>query len=599
VRGPWPVLAVSATVGFAVGALVRPTWTDNVESAQVLAGVVQYPSPTPMYHYHTSAYSLTIQAAAVLLRLGVPEWPLSLVSSGLQGALSFGALSLFALAVSRSAALALVMPVLVLRLRECCEGELSYIKLLHGHMYPNVYPNDGGIYGVVGLFSVMAVLALLGLRRIKAAAFLLGLLPGLHLGLALPCFLGVGVAGWYLGHERRRFWREGRLAAAIGLAISVAGAAVQVAFFWTASDAAPAARVREVMENFLRSWEDHNFLLPEGARLAFFESEIYTFILGVAMLTVWPLLTSRPARAMVAGLLAITAAAAAYTVLLNWRADLVPLPVRNLLIMRWLNLSTLAFAVIGLGLLTRLAFRRRNTVAALALAAVLALFLSGVTRSLTAASGPGVGEDETVDWHGLAFPLTLVLGTLLAGGLESARWAPRHPHGVSAALAALSLVVAGAYLVSRHFSLIDGGRLRGLDDDTDVLDAARGRPGFLLPCEGLWAIGRVQTRTRRPLLLDPTQLNMLTKVPGSAPRMAEILERVYGIDIVHGAPGDTAGVWSGRSPEEWQAIAGDLGVTDVLVWSGLELPLPEIHRGPQLSLYTIPSPRQDTREVIP
>jgi hypothetical protein len=81
---PWTagwVLALSAVAGFLVGAVARPTWTDNVESAQVLAGVVVYPQRTPMYDYHTSVYSLTIQAAAVLLRLGVPEWTISVLSS--------------------------------------------------------------------------------------------------------------------------------------------------------------------------------------------------------------------------------------------------------------------------------------------------------------------------------------------------------------------------------------------------------------------------------------------------------------------------------------------------------------------------------------
>src|SRR5688572_26096500 len=119
-RAVWTVLVVSAAAGFVVGAFARPTWTDNVESAQVLAGVVAYPQRTPMYDYHTSVYSLTIQAAAIALRLGVPEWPLCVVSSGLQGALSFSALALLGLAVSGRPALALLMPLFFLRMREWC-----------------------------------------------------------------------------------------------------------------------------------------------------------------------------------------------------------------------------------------------------------------------------------------------------------------------------------------------------------------------------------------------------------------------------------------------------------------------------------------------
>ena len=581
------VFAVAAVAGFLVGAFVRPTWTDNVESAQVLAGVVSYPQRTPMYDYHTSVYSLTIQAAALLLRLGVPEWPLSVAFSGLQAALSFGALALLGLAVSGRAGLALLMPLLFLRMRDWCEGETTYIRVLHGHMYPNVYPNDMGIYGVVGLFSVLLIFALFAAGKVKPGALLLGLLPGLHPGLALPCFLGVGAALLFLGAERVAWLRAGWRPGLVGLAVSVVGALVQMLFFWDSSPGAPPAQVKAVMEAFLRSWEDHNFLLREGERLPFFETEVYLAALGLAALTWGRSYLPRATRAALAGLMVVAAVAVAYTFFLNWRPELVPWPIRNLLIMRWLNLSSLAFPVLGLGLLGRLALERRNTIAALVLVVLGGLVVFGFTRSLTAASGGGAEEGASYDLRGLAFPVGMVAAVCLLLPLDRARWTPRHPPRVSVALSALALAVGGAFFVLGPLSRVSPARVRGVDVHTEVLNAARGRPGFLLVATDLWNMGRPQTRTRRAVLLDPTQLNMITKIPKSGPRMADILLRVYGIDVFQ-PPGDSGGLWADLDLERWRQIRHEFGVTDVLAYSGQGVRLPVVFAGPRLTLHAIP-----------
>jgi hypothetical protein len=583
------VLALSAAVGFLVGAVVRPSWTDNVESAQVLAGVVVYPQRTPMYDYHTSVYSLTIQAAAVLLRLGVPEWPLSVLFSGLQAGLSFAAVALFAFAVSGSAPVALVMPLLVLRLREWSAAEQTYLQILHGHMYPNSYPNDMAIYGLVGMFCMLLVFALLAAGRVKPAAFLLGLMPGLHPALALPCFLGAAAAFLFAGRERRIWWRSGWRAGAAGLAVSVVGALIQIVFFWDAGEAAPPERVQAVAEAFLRSWEDHNFLLPAGARLAFFESEIYTAALGFAALTWGRSYLPRATRAVIAGLLVVCATAVVYTLVFNWRPELVPWRVQSLFIMRWLNLSSLVFPMFGLGLLGRLAFERRNPAAAAAFLMLTGLVATGFTRSLTAASLPSAEQAGPFDHSGLAFPVGLVLAVCVLLPLDRARWMPRHAPRFAAALAAAMLAVGGAYLLLGSSNRIRPEGVRGVDVHTPVLEAAKGRPGLLLVARELWDAGRIQTRTRRPLLIDPTQLNMLTKIPASGPRMADILLRVYGIELVmEGRRFFRFRDWNNLELEDWRQIRREFGVTDLLVQSSENLKLPVVFQGEHLTLYTIP-----------
>ena len=580
------VLALSAAAGFLVGAFVQPSWTDNVESAQVLAGVVVYPQRTPMYDYHTSVYSLTIQTAALLLRLGVPEWPLSVLFSGLQGALGFAAVALFTFAVSGRASVALVLPLLLLRLHGWTAAETTYLGVLHGHRYPNHFPNDMAIYGMIGLFSVLLIFALLAVGRVKLGAFLLGLMPGLHPGLALPCFLGVAAAFVFAGGEQKASWRSGWRAFAEGLAVSAAGALIQVLFFWDAGESVSPERVPELMRAFLRWWDDHNVPVRAGERLAFFESEIYTAALGLVALTWGRSYLSRATRAVIAGLLVVCAVSVVYSLLFSWRPDFVPWQVQSLLVMRWLNLSSLAFPMLGLGLLGRLALERRNSTAAGILLLLIGLVLAGLTRSLTAASVPWVDQEGTFDQHGFAFPVGLVLAVGALLPLDRRRM-PRHGPRFAAVLGAAMLAVGGAYLFFGPLSRIRPERLSGGDDCTPVLEAAKGRPGLLLVARELWEVGRPQTRTRRPLLIDPTQLNMLEKVPGAAPRIADIWWRVYGIDLVQTGKRRFP-VWTKLDLEGWRQIRREFGVTDVLAHSSEDLQLPVVFENDRLRLYAIP-----------
>ena len=59
--GPIGVLIVSGVLGFAVGAIKFPTWQVAVESAQVVAGIVQYPAGNPFYIYHVKLWTILTQ----------------------------------------------------------------------------------------------------------------------------------------------------------------------------------------------------------------------------------------------------------------------------------------------------------------------------------------------------------------------------------------------------------------------------------------------------------------------------------------------------------------------------------------------------------
>jgi hypothetical protein len=593
-RQTWTVLAASAAIGFCMGAFVYPMWTDNVESAQVLAGLVEYPKGEglPMRAYHLSVYTVLIQAAALLLRLGASEWALSVFFSGLQGALACSALALFTLAVSRSATTALLLPVLLLRMRVTLpDWPGHYLSVYQGHRYPNIFPNHAGIYGIVGLFWILLVFSLFGLRKTKTASVLLGLLPAVHPALALAGFVGALSIAILLRKEVAP-WRSTVLRyGAIGFGAFAATAAGQIALASDLATDVPAADVERVATAFVRLWDDHSSLLERHEWIGFFESEYYTLVLGILLLTSLRRLLPEPARIIVVGLLGIVSVAIASTIAIELEPDLFTWHLRALMIRRWLNLSSFAFVVLSIGILGQLAFVRREVPATWALAAAATAVFSGYSLSITAAASFALSEDAPISWaRALLLPVLLVGGAIVLGSLSEKGWTFRYPPKLAPALRGLAAASMSVSLYVHQLSHIDEGRLRGADVYADVLEAARDRPGLLMMGDDLWWAGRVQLRTRRPVLLDLTQLNMLLKVPQSGPRMEQILKRAYGIELEAGLPGALDQELPGYDLARWQELARELRVTDVLVRSNLPLRLPRVAANERVALYTIPLP---------
>jgi hypothetical protein len=593
-RRTWAVLAVSSALGFTAGAFVYPMWTDNVESAQVLAGLVSYPpgQGLPMREYHLSVYTLLIQCAALLLRLGLSEWALSVLFSGLQGALACSALSLFALAVSRSATTALLVPILLLRMRQAFpDWPGNYLSIFHGHRYPNLFPNHAGIYGIVGLFWILLVFSLFSLRKTRTASVLLGLMPAVHPALALVAAVGaLGVA--VVLRKEVAPWRSTVLrCGAIGLAIFAVTACGQIALRWDPATDVPASEIDRVANAFVRLWDDHSGDLEGREWIGFFESEYYTLALGLLLLTGLRRILAEPARIVVVALLSIVVVAVLFTLVVERFPDLFTWPLRALMIRRWLNLSSFGFFVLAVGILGQLAFVRREAPALVALAAASALVLGGYSPSITGAASLALFEDAPLPWiRALLLPWLLVASAIGLGLLSEKGRVVHYPARLAPAFrGALGLAMA-ASVVFQQLGRIDHDRVRGIDAHSEVLRAAEGRPGLLAMGDDLWWVGRIQLRTRRPVLLDLTQLNMLLKVPGSGPRMERILKSVYDLDLEAGPRFPMDAALGGYDVPRWQELAREHGITDVLVRSSLPLALPRVAEGGPLTLYTIPAP---------
>ena len=108
----------------------------------------------------------------------------------------------------------------------------------------------------------------------------------------------------------------------------------------------------------------------------------------------------------------------------------------------------------------------------------------------------------------------------------------------------------------------------------------------------------IQLRTRRAVLLDGGQLDLLPYTCEAGPAMELILREVYGIDFFN--PPDQAKrmaslrvdsnqtLWEKRTQLEWIRIAKKFGITEILTFSSWRLQLPVAEQNHSYTLYTIP-----------
>ncbi len=146
------MLIVSGALGFHVGAGAFADWQVAVESAQVLAGLVEYPAGNPFYIYHTKLWTILHQLLALPLASGASERTLSVVVSGLLGMVSFQALSLIAFAVSRDILIAVGAAALIFFSRVAEVGSV----------YPIWLVGTSHTYGILALSYAALVVGFIG-----------------------------------------------------------------------------------------------------------------------------------------------------------------------------------------------------------------------------------------------------------------------------------------------------------------------------------------------------------------------------------------------------------------------------------------------------
>jgi hypothetical protein len=194
---------------------------------------------------------------------------------------------------------------------------------------------------------------------------------------------------------------------------------------------------------------------------------------------------------------------------------------------------------------------------------------------------------------------------LAAGGLflTRRRWLPavekrfaapdRWRGALTAALvcAAAGVLGAGLWGQARAYQ----ARLNDWTNDPVFAAISQGR-GLTLTAS---RIALMQLQTRRGVLLYGAAMNQLTYVPASAPKINEILRKVYGDDILEPRPenwircgglmpGSGRELWAAREPEEWAALAREFGFTDVVAYADWKIKLPLIARNRKYAAYHVP-----------
>ena len=581
--GAFVTLAISGVIGYYVGARGFPEWQVPVETAQVIAGIVRYPSGNPFFIYHLKLWTLLHQVSAALLMAGMSEIRLSTILSGITGMVSFQALAMTTYALSRSTWLS-VAAALVIFMGRAAE---------YGVRYPVFLLGTSHTYGSLGLSWLVLVAALIGCGRYGLGLFLLGMAPALHpsLGVWLALIAGLSFAcqpqatrAWVLPHWR--WFVAGALVSAASLAVHLSTSRRIPPI-----DAATASRY---LSAFTQLWDEHRQPMAFGH--AGVVLNIAAILVGVIWLTFFR--STLPSSSMfvltfvtVSGIVSLACAAISFV-----SPDRLPGVLIMLMPTRVVNVDAMMFGAMILGMTG--AFRNRVWARFLVTALSAGLLLNH--RELL--------STRAVETTWLAIdPRMLTLAVLLGGaGLLIAGAAfeggnrprqSRSPHwlGVVADLATVLIVTSAVAASLRHMPpRTEVATFRDRTNDGLFATAARTH-GMLLTGGDLHL---AQLRSRRPVLIDGGGLDGLPYAVAGAPETARILRDVYGIDFFH-PPSEAHGtgmiptafnkkVWEDYTTAQWQKIRRAYNVTQVLTYNNWTLHLPIVAQNGSYLLYEIP-----------
>jgi hypothetical protein len=584
----WLVLLSSGIAGFWIGTVAFPEWQVAVETAQVVAGVVHYPSVTPAYLYHTSLWTVLHQVLAVPLRMGVSESQLSLVVSGLLGMMSLQALSMFVYALSRDAVLALVaaMVVLIGRLAE------------FGVVYPVYLLGTPHTYGTVGLSLVVLTISLIGAAWYRTGAFLLGVAPSIHpsLGVWLVAVVGLSLV-WDIKRRRAALQPAIKYLVA-GYALTALSFALHFFFVEdrTAIDRQAAATY---LARFVEVWDVHRqpvSLQADGVYL-----NAGAFALALVFLVAFKEDVPDAARVLLRALVVTAVLGAAFMGITWMSPSTVPSTLLVLMPARLLNLNAMTFVTLLIGLV---GLYRRTLWGPPLLLLLIAALLMGQRSMLwdwTAGEVRPRWLDPIETWRVLKVSSALLVALavwqrLVRGrrfGWATGRFARRAPDSVAWAAVSAPLL----FLVWYTWPGASPRPLHFVDRTNDPLfRVAAESDGLLL---GGGNLSMMQLRTRRPVLIDGGGFDGLPYAIEAAPATVRILRDVYNIDFFDppaearqtGAipPEHSKTVWEGFSRERWWEIRRDYQVTQVVTPAGWSLNLPLSAQSDDFRLYELPS----------
>jgi len=608
-----------------------------VETAQVVAGLVEYPADNPFYIYHAKLWTALHQILAVPLWFGVSESTLSEIVSGLLGMVSFQALSMVVYAFSRGGlyAIGAAFAIFLSRAAE------------FGGVYPIMLMGTTHTYGIIGLSTLVLVAGLLGTGRYRLGGLLLGAVPAVHpsLGVWLGLIVAICVATDKRGREscythRQKtsdpFFSDFRPAIAwflAGCGLSVVSLMLHLALTYEGPPT-PTERLDPYLWTLVSFWDGHR----RAAHLN--NPGVFLNFGALPLVLTWLFFfTDKLPRASVFLLrfVMISACLGIVTIFVSWiPPERLPAFLVILMPLRVLNVAPFTFAALLFGLLG--AFRRTLWAQLTGLFLLVGLLLG----------------DRSLLWHVLPREVTTALeGTVLDDGLNPLRvmattsvasvlcvsiytWRQRRrnddrqqtvvesgsgtaaisvpvtgrrsrgadagvvldPPSMPAVLASLRTALLGV-LVLYAVPALQSREPRALffrDRTHDPVFAAAAAGDGLLLTGG--TLHLIQLRTRRPVLLDGGGLDGLAYALEAGPAMNRILRDVYAVDLLNPPeegrwtgsipPATNRRAWERYSRRRWEEIRRTYNVTQVLTEGEWVLDLPVVAQTQDFRLYEIP-----------
>lgn len=615
-RGIVLTLTISGLIGFLMGCFVLPDWQVAVETAQVVAGIVQYPHDNPFYMYHVKLWTILHQFLAVLLKAGISEHTASLLVSGLLGMVSFQAMATIILALSGDVAIALAGALLIFLARP---NEF-------GVVYPVWFMGSEHTYGVLGFSYMLLVVGLLGGGWRRSGALLLGLAPAVHPSLGF--WLGIIVGGCCLLDIRhfRENWKPWLKFFFIGGAISTVSLIFQMTVTYDVAKT-PLVDTARYFHSFVSFWDMHR--APVDSSHPGVTFNWWLLVYGI----VWLIFFTKelPSHALfIVRAIVIASTLGLGAMAVSWISpEKLPRTLVMLMPARILNFSimiSLPFLIGAVG-----AQRRKIWGQFLLIILLLAITFGGAVQEgtlmffsshiwqllVSKGAEPKVLTKLMLHpWKSMAaISIALIIGMAIERFRPKKQTPERskHPKHASAApgggepgmspgviwLQRVSWILFAAIFVLTFMlaSMFKEHRKRAFNDWTNdpvFAEAAKGE-GLLLTGGDLHL---VQLKTRRPVLLDGGGLDGIAYIPQAAPQMEKIMKEVYKIDWFN-PPEEARGQgsiprWTGKAiwesfPEEhWIELSRLYGFRDVLTYGDWSLSIPKVIGNDDYILYRVP-----------
>lgn len=563
------VIGISFVGGLLWGVLGEWNWQHAVEGAQVIAGLVKYPSDNPYFIYQLKLWTLMHQIPALFLRLGFHEAFLSIIISGVMVGLAFAAFGLLIFLLSRSVVISVLLPYLFHMI-----GLYQY-----GTVYEVFISGVPTTYGALGCAWIFLTTILIAAGEDEWGLCFLGMAPAVHPSLGLFIWIIAAIILIFKSQIYLPRFQKSRSGFFLGCSITAASflvyqiMVVKYAPLHFPSDPSYYAA-------FVKYWDVHRPPVHWNS-----QDVIINLALGLTAFfnkTLFPADSELQKLDWLWDSFKAAACLGLFFAVLGWiPPDRLPTRWVGLMPARILSFNIIAYGAVVCGICSRY----RSEQAGMLLWSSLLLCL-GVLFRLDILGGNPAQLSTILLFHFLVLIYCSGLHKKIASLFKFSRY-------FFFFLKAVSLWILLFFVGKHAWSLAQSGVMdySQLHDWTNdrMFKTVKERPGLLLLDPRVLSI---QLVSRRPVLVDVGVLDAMGYVPELTTLMEPIMKEIYGVDIRKPYPEKDLArqpLWEQRTPEEWRRLGDKYKFTDILTASDWTLKLKKAGSDPDYNLWELPS----------